>query len=290
MSNYTLELREYIEAVSEALTTRDKIADGRSKLFDFDYPLFDVSFKNVFETNFIRNFYTREIGQETIGLFKFRLETWLNINMPYWNKMFETELLVYDPLTNSKVDVTHNKTNDKTQNDTNDGTNTVTTTGTSDVDIDTTNTQTLDTTVTKTENGTLTDDKFDRHLESNNPDSRLQITTNDGQGVIEYANLIKENNKNNTATKTGTTTNTNTGTITDATLGGQLTTVDFTNGETKHNALVSTVNDVEDFVQQRIGKIGVQSYPKLVGEYRQSLLRIQQQIFDEMNVLFMCVY
>ena len=106
MSSYTMQLKTYIEQASQTstLSTRDKIEQGRTKLFDFEYPIFDETYKKVFETNFIRRFYMTEIGFETEGLFKFHLETWLLINMPYWNKMFESELLQFDPLTNAKMD------------------------------------------------------------------------------------------------------------------------------------------------------------------------------------------
>src|SRR4051794_36040800 len=112
MASYTMELRNYIEmwAQNEDLPTREIIERGRSKLFDFEYPLFDPDYKKVFETHFIRKFYMREIGFETEGLFKFQLETWLIINMPYFNKLFESEMLQYDPLSNTKLDVTHKKT------------------------------------------------------------------------------------------------------------------------------------------------------------------------------------
>nr|prf protein p11,lower collar [Bacillus phage phi29] len=89
MSSYTMQLRTYIEMWSQGetgLSTAEKIEKGRPKLFDFNYPIFDESYRTIFETHFIRNFYMREIGFETEGLFKFHLETWLMINMPYFNK------------------------------------------------------------------------------------------------------------------------------------------------------------------------------------------------------------
>src|SRR5213595_3196529 len=104
MATYTMELKDYIEQVTQDVathSTRDRIEIGRPKLFDFDYPIFDPAYKNVFETHFIRNFYMREIGFETEGLFKFYLENWLSVNMPYFNKLFESELIAFDPLTNT---------------------------------------------------------------------------------------------------------------------------------------------------------------------------------------------
>jgi hypothetical protein len=256
MASYTMQLREYIEMFSQDLTlsTRDKIETGRTKLFDFDYPIFDPLYKKVFETHFIRKFYMREIGAETEGLFKFNLETWLIINMPFFNKLFQSELIIFDPLTNTKIDVTHTNKKDTTQNQTGtmDGTN-----------ISTNNQDT---------NGSLTEDNFDRQLDSDNPDSRLSITANDGQGVIEYAKTIKENNENNSKTSTNHVTGT----------GNDTTSVNSTND--------ATINETEDFVESKIGKIGGQSYSKMMNEYRESLMRVENKIFAEMQELFMLVY
>src|SRR5699024_10011914 len=116
MASYTMQLRSYIERFSqfdEGLSLAEKIEIGRPKLFDFDYPIFDPSYKKTFETNFIRNFYFREIGFETEEMFKMRLETWLEINMPYWNEMFESQQIKYDPLTNTRIDTEYDRLNDK---------------------------------------------------------------------------------------------------------------------------------------------------------------------------------
>lgn len=252
MSSYTMQLRTYIEQATQdqELSTRERIEAGRSKLFDFEYPIFDESYRKVFETHFIRKFYMREIGAETEGLFKFNLETWLMINMPYFNKLFESELLTFDPLKNHDVSVNTKKTTDS--------------------DSTSTATGTQSTNATNSGNTSRNDDQFSRDLESNNPDSRLAITTQDGSGVIEYASKIDETtHKNNT---TGTTSNTATGTTND------------------NQDVTASIDSVEDYIENRIGKTGDQSYSKLLEEYRNSFIRIENQIFSEMQELFMLVY
>jgi hypothetical protein len=251
-----MQLREYIEMWSqnETLSIRDQIEKGRTKLFDFDYPVFDPNYKKVFETHFIRKFYMREIGVETEGLFKFNLESWLVVNMPYFNKLFESELIQFDPLTNTKLDETYKKTSDKnaTQDSQTDGTNI------SHQDVDST--------------GSLIADNFDRQLESDNPDSRLTISSNDGEGVIEYAKSIKENNENNHSS-----TNSNT-------------TTESSDTTSVTGNATSVINETEDYIQSRMGKVGDQTYSKMLNEYRQSFLRIENTIFNEMQELFMLVY
>lgn len=255
MSSYTMTLSEVIDFLGVSATnTKDKIEQGRLKLFNFEYPIFDSNYKKVFETNFIRHFYMREIGFETEGLFLFQLETWLLINMPYFNKMFESELLTFDPLSNTKLETSHSKSNDRTQNQTSN------TTGTNTNDV------------TQTGSGTSTDDDFSRHLTSNTPDSRLTITSEDGKGVIEYASSIEENTNNQSKTSNTTSTGNST---------------DHTNVDSAVNA---TINDTEDYLQSIVGKTGSQTYAKMIQEYRESFLRIERDIFKEMQQLFMLVY
>lgn len=269
MSSYTLELRTYIESFSqysEGLSIKEKIEIGRTKLFDFDYPLFDDNYRKIFETNFIRNFYMREIGFEVEELFKFRLETWLNINMPYYNKMFESELIKYDPLSNSSMDVTHTLKKDKEQNDSRDINQASTSTGESEGKT------------TAITNGSVTNDDFMRKLDSTNPDMRLRLTAKDGEGVIEYANEIQENNANRKE-------NSNTNSTGDTTNKGS-----SESNATQDEKLSSNINEIEDFIQHRKGKIGVQTYAKMIAEYRSSFLRIENMIHNELQELFMLVY
>lgn len=253
MSSYTMQLKEYIEMWTQnntTISTRERIETGRTKLFDFTYPIFDENYRKVFETHFIRNFYTREIGFETEGLFKFHLETWLSINMPYFNKLFESELLDFDPLVNSMTEMKYKKQNDKSMTQTSKGDSSSNGSG------------------SVAETGGQ--NQFTRQLESNTPDSRLAITTEDGKGVIEYASHINEETDTNTKTSSTTQASASSGTVNSSSDG--------------------VINDVEDYVQYRAGKIGVQSFSKMVNEYRESFIRIENKIFNEMNQLFMLVY
>jgi hypothetical protein len=252
-----MELREYIESWTQDtdnLKVSDRIEAGRSKLFDFDYPIFDVNYKQTFETHFIRHFYMREIGFETEGLFKFYLETWLSIHMPYWNKVFQSELIEFDPLSNTKLNVTQHKTGNKTnqQDSSIHGSDNGNTTGTN--------------------SGTLSENDFNRELESNTPDSRLTITSNDGEGVIEYASGIKENSNTNSKTSSSNQNQTTSNTS------------DVTSSASGINS------DTMDFTDTREGKTGDITFSEMLNKYRDSFIRIEKQLFNEMQELFMLVY
>ena len=77
MSDYTTQLRFICESYagrteegSEAHDVDSIIALARPQLFDFAYPIFDEAYKPELETKIMNHFYTQEIGQETVGLFK----------------------------------------------------------------------------------------------------------------------------------------------------------------------------------------------------------------------------
>ena len=104
MSKYTTEVR-FICEVNSGLDEsvgyskiEDVITGAIPKIFDFDFPIFDESYRGVLERKILKHFYTREICEETVGLWKLRLDTRLNEIMPYYNKLYKSELLDFNPL------------------------------------------------------------------------------------------------------------------------------------------------------------------------------------------------
>ena len=81
MANYTIELYKLLESYG-------------FELFDFDYSFYcdDEKVKKEFEKKFKDYYMFREIGQETVSRFKHELKTLLNIRMPYYKQLYETEL------------------------------------------------------------------------------------------------------------------------------------------------------------------------------------------------------
>lgn len=104
MSKYTSEIRficESLSGLSESVggsSVEEIIENSRNKIFNFAYPIFDESYRNVLENKILKHFYTREIGEETLGLWKLRLNTKLNEIMPFYNKLYNSELLQFNPL------------------------------------------------------------------------------------------------------------------------------------------------------------------------------------------------
>ena len=104
MSKYTTEVRFICENASgldhsEGYADLDTILDNAiPKIFNFDFPMFDEEYRPVLEKKILKHYYTREIGEETVGLWKLRLNTKLNEIMPYYNKLYLSELMEFNPL------------------------------------------------------------------------------------------------------------------------------------------------------------------------------------------------
>lgn len=104
MSRYTTEVRYICETYAglEESVGFDDVAEvireSRTKVFDFDYPIFDESYREVLESKILLHYYTREIGFETVGLWKLKLRDRLNMVMPYYNQLYKSELLTFNPL------------------------------------------------------------------------------------------------------------------------------------------------------------------------------------------------
>lgn len=89
MSKYTIQVRYIVETNSSpAQPIPNRIIEALPKIFDFDFPIFSEDYRETLESKIIAHYYTREIGLETIGLWKHYLWEQLNLIMPYYNKLY----------------------------------------------------------------------------------------------------------------------------------------------------------------------------------------------------------
>lgn len=104
MSKYTTEVRYICESkigLSESVdnvSVEEVISSALPIIFDFDFPIFDENYRAILETKILTHYYTREIGLESYGLWKLKLRTKLNEIMPYYNQLYKSELLEFNPL------------------------------------------------------------------------------------------------------------------------------------------------------------------------------------------------
>lgn len=104
MSKYTVELRwlveQYIKDAGDPVIPFDETywKDAYTKLGLVNYPIFKESYRQELNNKIIRHFYVREIGFETAGLFRHYMNMKMLEIMPYYNQLYESELIDFDPL------------------------------------------------------------------------------------------------------------------------------------------------------------------------------------------------
>lgn len=279
MSKYTTELR-FICETSAGLTdsegytsTRDIIEKSRAKIFDFDYPIFDEKYRSVLETKIIKHYYTREIAAETIGLWKLWLDERMNNIMPYYNQLYKSELLEFNPLYDTDITTDSNRNINHKEN-------------TTDNNIRTDN---LTSKNTRTDNLSTANSHEDHDTDSGTNDNLTAYSDtpqNGLKGVTELNYLTNATKVNGSDSKQhdndGSYTVTNTGTqVDDATQTGTVS----NNGNGTKN-----YDNTNDYLEHVKGKRGTDSYSKILQEYRKTFLNIDQMIINSLSDLFMGVW
>lgn len=128
MSKYTTEVRFICEnnaglSESEGADNVDSILDKCwNKVFNFDFPIFDENYRQVLCRKILKHYYTREIAHETVGRWKLALNAKLNEIMPYYNQLYKSELLEFNPFYD--VDLTRRREGSGTSNKTSNNTET----------------------------------------------------------------------------------------------------------------------------------------------------------------------
>lgn len=113
MSKYTSQLRYICEAKSGIPadqipeTSIDDIIDAaKGSIFNFTFPIYDEAFRPVLEHEILFHFYLQEIGAETYGQWQYFLARKLREIMPYYNQLYLSAELDFNPF----YDVDYTKT------------------------------------------------------------------------------------------------------------------------------------------------------------------------------------
>jgi hypothetical protein len=172
MSKYTTELQNILQT-------------------DFDlgmdtYPIFSSAYRDTLNNKIFNHYKFYEIGFETAERFKHYLNTTMNEIMPYYNKLYQSELLVINPLlsferkTDSTKDIgsTTIKEVDNTAN------------STGDTNVLINNTINQDTILDTTKNLDSTNTVKNKDIHSDTPQSILQDTDIETNYFASDVNII----------------------------------------------------------------------------------------------------
>lgn len=265
MSKYTTELR-YICEVNAGLTEsvgynsiQDVLEEAAPKIFDFDYPIFDENYRLPLEIKILKHYYTREISEETVGLWKLRLDARMNEIMPLYNQMYESTLLKFNPL----HDFSYSKTG--THNINKDDTGTIT---------DTTDRASSG---TRTGSNIVAHDSSDWDLYSDTPQggtigigyASAQDPSLNANGYLTNArHVMTSGNESETSSET-----------TSAT--------DAVDSVSERDLNVTTFDQYTELIS---GKMGTKSYPEMLREFRENMINVDMMIIENLNDLFFGIW
>lgn len=289
MSKYTTELRYICEMNSgfpveemSAHSTDEIISASREKIFDFSYPIYDESHKPELETKILKHYYTREIGAETVGLWKLWLNEKLNLIMPKYNKLYEFEALSpgkdfynvdIETYTHRDDDFTTDKDATRTDNLLHSSDHTRTD------NLTDTNSNTRTDNLTKTDQGTGgTTDKF-----SDTPQGTVSNVDN-GTYLTEYRKIDETHNVSMRDTGTVTDNGSLTHTGTQRTAGTDTDTGTQRTAGTDKNYGEQEINGWER------GYRGTKTYTELIMELSDKIINIDKMIIDDLRDLFILLW
>lgn len=280
MSKYTTEVR-YICEEAAGLTE----SQGYNSVKDIleqvandvmpDYPIFDEAYRKVLNIKILRHYYTREICAESKGLWQLWLENRMNEIMPYYNKLYESELLKFNPLYD--VDIHRKRAATGTEE-------------TVDTSKDQTITQASKDTASSATNSSSASGKTQTEATENRDTlQRYSDTPQGGLGNLanmdnQYLTNVTDNSSNTGASEKGKTESSTSGSNS-----FQENVSDSERASADHSGNRS-VNTTDDYLEHVYGKQGVYSFSQLLQEYRKTFLNIDKMIIDELKDLFFYLY
>lgn len=275
MSKYTTELRYICETEAGVRDSvgqtkiKDVIAKAIPKIFDFDFPIFDESYRNVLETKILKHYYTREIGLETYGLWKLKLDTKLNEIMPFYNQLYKSALLEFNPL----YEVDYSKTGNRDSSGTRDNTENNSESYDESIDYN----ESHDESTTNSNDGTLT---------KGTTTTTTNYYSDTPQGAI--SNVIDgtylTNATYNVVGNTGSDNTSNSGSIDSDGSSKRKNEKDGSRSGSKTSN--SNLTDTERYLESVRGKMSSKSYSTLLMEYRETFINIDMMLIEELSDLF----
>lgn len=128
MSKYTTQVRFICETFADLTESHgfndveDILDKSWNRIFS-DFPIFDEDYRPGLCKKILRHYYTREICCETVGRWKLFLTDKMRCIMPYYNQLYQSELLKIQPLVSVNRSVTHEGSGSETKTTNRNGTN-----------------------------------------------------------------------------------------------------------------------------------------------------------------------
>lgn len=259
MSKYTTEVRFICETASglgesKGHNDTNSIIDlAIPKVFNFDFPIFDEKYRVVLEKKILKHFYTREIGEETVGLWKLRLDTRMNEIMPYYNKLYVSELLDFNPLYTHNLTRSHEGTSKNISNET----------------VNTSNNGSVNSTNHNETNSNGSGSNTGKSTDKYSDAPQGGLANIESGTYLTNARIVDENSNSNSSSHN------------ESDSSGNVTSIDSGNTTSNSNA-----NTTENYLETVVGYEG-KNASKLLQDYRETFLNIDMLIINNLEDLFM---
>lgn len=255
MSKYTTQVRFICESKSRLEVSGGSgdvdniIAGSWNKIFTSKAPFFDEAYRSVLCSKILKHYYMREICCETVGIWTLWMNTRLEEIMPYYNQLYESAKIEFNPM--HDVDLT--REHKRTENETASG------------NRDTTGNRENNITSNGTSNRTTNSDENKKDLYSDTPQGALTGVEN--ETYLTNARKITDNvNGTDNAEVNNTEEN-------------------ASNYSDKEET-TSNVDTTENYLETLVGKQGSGTYSKMLMEFRDTFLNIDMMVIDEFKDLF----
>lgn len=255
MSKYTTQVRFICESksgleVSGVSGDVDNIIAGSwNKIFTSKAPFFDEAYRSVLCSKILKHYYMREICCETVGIWTLWMNTRLEEIMPYYNQLYESAKIEFNPMHDVNLTREHKRTENETASGNRD------TTGNRDTNI----------TSNGTSNRTTNSDENKKDLYSDTPQGALTGVEN--EKYLTNARKISDNVNGTDNTQVNNTEKNGS---------------DYSDKE----ETASNVNTTEDYLETLVGKQGTESFSSLLNKFRETFLNIDMQVIEEFSDLF----
>ena len=261
MSKYTTQLRYICEQKAGLLSSDDNyietINNSYDKIIHPDTPLYDPDYAPILFKKIIRHYYFDEIAHETAGQFIMRLNTKLDEILPYYNQLYRSAALEFNPF----YDVDYTRIGQKEDNNTDN------------------RTRTDNLTSQRTDN--LTSQRTDA-LANSASSSQTDLFSDTPEGSL--SGVDNSNYLTNARKITSSASGTNTGTQTYKDTGTQ------TNSNTGTQTNSAAIHNLNEYYERVVGKMNTTSYSEMLIKFRETFLNIDMMLINELHGLFMQVY
>lgn len=255
MSKYTTQVRFICESksgidISGGSGDVDNIiANSWNKIFTSKAPFFDEDYRSVLCQKILKHYYLREICCETVGIWTLWMNTRLEEIMPYYNQLYESAKIEFNPMHDVNLTREHKRKENETASGNRD------TTGNRDTNI----------TSNGTTNRTTNSDENKKDLYSDTPQGALTGVENEtyltnARKITDNVNETDNEEVNNTEKNSS----------------------DYSDKE----KTTSNVDTTEDYLETLVGKQGTESFSSLLNKFRETFLNIDMQVIEEFSDLF----